>query len=418
MTKNRLLILILLCTSLLGLTAVQVFAQDLDQTEVCTQIVEDAMLQLGEMCAAYGPGQVCIGNSTVETEFTQDVDDDFFTQPGDIADLSLISSLMVDPLDAEANSWGVAIIDSQASLPNEVLTTLDGKGAVYLALGGVTVTEATPEDNIIVPLEAGIPVTTLATADLRHSPLELDGEFSNVVTRIPGETTVSADAMTQDQQWVRVAHEATYGWIRSSVVPDSVDMGSLVEIGPDSFTRMQSFNLDLNGSNGDCEATIQAMLVQGPDSLAVDFQANEIPVQLESTVLVIPLPDDRTRFCTLAGVAILYPTDPARRTIIPPGFCADVLNSTGQLVTANPYSGTNIAPFSGPYLLNFANYIDSLLPTNIVHYQPALIIIDDPSGVGETEALITYTNVQQTDSLEIFCATGALPPNVCAAYGL
>jgi hypothetical protein len=401
----------------LALTAVQVAAQtNTEEPEVCTKIVEEAFEQVSQVCAGYGLGQICIGHAGVTAAFAQEVDEDFFTRPGDSADLSLVEAATTSPINITDETWGLAVVNSQANLPTEVTDALSDKGVIYFPVGGIEFSEATADSDILIPLVKGIPVSTFATADMRQSPIVLDGEFSNVIGRIPEDTTLNADAITLDEAWVRVVFDGLPGWISRSVIPADEDLSALLEIGPDNFTAMQSFNVALNGNNGACVSIEQGVMVNGPENIAVDIQANGIPIQVQSSIFVMPLERNRLRIFTFSSVAIIFPFDDDNRTLVPPGFYADIDLTTGEFVTPDPFEGTNIAPFGGPHLVDFLNFVNSRnLPANLTHYTPNELNVIRPSG-RTTEWFILYINVKILDLLREYCATGLLPENVCEVY--
>jgi hypothetical protein len=416
-TNRRIILLFFIITTFLALTAVQVAAQsETNEPEVCAQIVENAFEQVSQVCAGYDLGQICIGHGGATAAFAQEVDEDFFTQPGDSADLSLIQAATTSPMDVEEESWGLAVVNVQANLPTEVVEDLDDKGVIYFVFGGMEISEATAEDDILIPLAEGIPVTTIATADMRQSPNALDGDLSNVIGRIPEETTLNADAISADEEWVRIVFEGQPGWISRNVIPAAEDLSTLVEISPDNFTAMQSIDIALNGNNGPCVATEQGVMVHGPDDIPVDIEVNGVHIQVDSTIFVMPLPDNRIRIFTFSGMGIVYPLDATRTTFIPPGFFADIDLATGEFVTPDPFPGTNIAPFGGPDLIQFLNNISQDFPTNLTHYTPEELQIISPSGVGDTEWFIIYINVQNVNLVQEFCTAGLLTENVCEVY--
>ena len=419
MIVNCKIALLLFCAVIfLALAAIQVVAQsDGEEPEACSQIVQDAFVQVGQVCAGYGVGQICIGNSDVTATFGEEVNEGFFTQPGDIADLTLLQTVETSPENVNDQTWGLTVVNTQASLPTEVVDSLDNKGVIYFVLGGLDVSEATPADNIVIPLQQGVPVTTVAAADFRLAPVALDGEFSNVIGQIPSETTLNADAITPDEEWVRVVFEDQPGWVRRSIIPSSEDLSALVVIGPDNFTPMQSFDVERYSNNGDCHVTEQGVIIHGPDSLPTDVQVNGIPVRVDSTIITTPLPNNQLSFCTITGVGIVYPNDPARRTIIPPGFGAVVDLTTGNFVTPDAFEGTNIAPCVRPFTIRFWNFVSRFFPTNLTHYTPNELGITAPSGVGGGEWFIIHINVQRIDITRVMCNTGLLPANVCRVYG-
>ena len=168
MITKRFFVLLILCTAFIGLGVAHVAAQD-EEPAACAQIVQDAMTQMSSVCAGSGLGQICIANPGVDSTFAEEVDGNFFTQPGDVADLSLIKSFTTSPINLDDETWGLAIFNSSANLPLDLINSTHAKGVIYMALGGVEVSEATPLENQIIPLEQGISMSTVATADLRES---------------------------------------------------------------------------------------------------------------------------------------------------------------------------------------------------------------------------------------------------------
>src|SRR5690606_34163365 len=96
---------------------------------------------------------------------------------------------------------------------------------------------------------------TVAAAELYIAP-DSDDEL-DIVTQVPANSSVSADAITPDEGWVRVAYQNQLGWINRASLDSSSDLSELIVISPDDFMLMQSFFFDTDiqqdAAEADCE---------------------------------------------------------------------------------------------------------------------------------------------------------------------
>jgi hypothetical protein len=137
-------------------------AQTDGAAEICEQIVEDVMTQIGVNCAKTEVGTVCYAAPDAEVELSSDNTDAVFNDEGDTVDASLVSALTVAPLDEEAESWGVNLLTLQANLP-----TGFGDGARVLAFGGVDLENALTDEGLFEPLARTVVTETSADTSLR-----------------------------------------------------------------------------------------------------------------------------------------------------------------------------------------------------------------------------------------------------------
>jgi hypothetical protein len=292
---------------------------------------------------------------------------------------------------------------------------------IYLVPGGIDMTDVTPADQALVTLASGIEVSTIATADLRVAPIVIDeDEISNVVGRIPGEATVSADAITPDDEWVRVIFEGQPGWISAAVINPVADLSSLTVIDEDSFTAMQSLSFSLAADiTSRCQTIPDGFIVQGPFGIPVDFTVEGIAGRLGSTVFVTrrELPTGpAVCFTTLSGLFTVYPNDVDRMLLVPPGFMTCVDIATGNFVTPGALPGTFLRPLTAAEAAIF-NFLVGVLPENILHYIPPIIDIVDPSGIGQPLPAIIIQGDQGNLLLEA-CQNGLLSETVCQILGI
>lgn len=418
--KVRFIVLLVILFSVLGVASLQVAAQDLDDPAACFTVIEQAFADIGTFCANNALDTACYGHVDLSGVFAQEVEPDFFTEPGDVASLDVLETLAANPIDLEAETWGLGVINSQASLPTELIEgPLGGKGVIFIVPGGINVSDDTADTNTIVPLSAGIAVTTTAAADLRLSPVVQDtATWTNVAATVPANTTVSADAISEDGDWVRVVYNNRPGWISSAVLPSSADLSSLVEVGPENFTPMQAISLEMDENpNPACNSALNSVIAQGPRDIPVDVQVQGVPVRIGSTALFRLINICTLRITAVSGLVTLFPDNPALRLLVPPGFHAEFNFCTGQYVTRNPLPGSQLRPLS-PFEATWWNFISRLLPDNIIYYLPGIIIVSEPSGVGSPLPFIDVQNDRDLELAREACSRGEIAPSVCAALGL
>ncbi len=173
-------ILLLLCVA-------PVMAQQLS----CPAIVETALQAVDTLCRDTGRNQACYGNVSLEAIARADVSDFNFDSVGDIADVSDLQSLKLDPMNDDPNDprWGVAMMRLQANLPD----TLPGQNVTFLLFGDVEITEA---NTFINPEEeyAEIPAPMSAfylRTGIGDSPCEEVPESGLLVQTPEGVGTIS-----------------------------------------------------------------------------------------------------------------------------------------------------------------------------------------------------------------------------------
>jgi hypothetical protein len=108
------------------------------QINSCPEIVSKALSAADAACKKTGRNQACYGNIKLSAEPLADTASFNFTKPGDMADISGMKSLTLSPLDATADTWGVALMKVQANLPD----TLPGQNVSFILFGDVQIDNA------------------------------------------------------------------------------------------------------------------------------------------------------------------------------------------------------------------------------------------------------------------------------------
>lgn len=427
---------------LFAFLAIPVAAQE---QNTCVALVLSAISQTSTRCATNGIDSACYGNDNVHGTFAEEsspgvftrvpeADQNFFVKPGDQADLRLTEAIQTGPLDQVSRppSWGISVMNVQAGLPNETIDSLDGRGVIYFMLGGVEVeSDVEPQDALDL-LPAGVAVSIVAAADMRAAPVAHDtATGSNVMARVPANTTLNADAITPDGMWVRVIFEDRPGWISRATVDPQADLSSLVVIGPEDFTPMQSFFFrdgirhDVRGPG--CALAPSFLFVQGPEDIPVHLRVHRVDLRLESSMILrtVPPGDDLGNFfeiIPLSGMVTVFP-DTDNEIFVPPGYVLRlrlgkfVSLGTEDDVDEKVFTGVAgpIRPLTNPELDELR--IVETLPDNLLHYVPEVPSVERPSGVGDVIARIIYKNPRALRIVRDRCQGGQMPPQVCRTLG-
>jgi hypothetical protein len=113
----------------------------------CPTIVETALQLADDACAELGRNEACYGNVRLEAEAQPTAQTFTFEQTGDIVNLNDVFRLHLSPMDADSESWGVALLQTQANLPD----TLPGQNVTMVLFGQVDITDAAPAESEATP---------------------------------------------------------------------------------------------------------------------------------------------------------------------------------------------------------------------------------------------------------------------------
>ncbi len=121
------------------------------QDGTCSEIVEQVIAAVSDICADTGRNQACYGNVSLNVIPRGTATDYTFQQVGDVMDVAQIQTLRTLPLNAETGQWGVAMMRLQANLPQ----TLPGQNVTFLVFGDTQLTSAVSESNTTAaPMQA------------------------------------------------------------------------------------------------------------------------------------------------------------------------------------------------------------------------------------------------------------------------
>jgi hypothetical protein len=418
----RLLQLCVLSFVLLGLSSFQPIQAQ--ATSDCPSFVQTALQQLGNNCSNSPTGSACYGNSEITTSYANSSTSATFSKPGDRVDLGLLNDIHTSAVDIQAKKWGLALLTTQANLPK----TLNSKGVVMVALGDVQAQNAVlPADELKLSDKPVAVIVGKQGLDLFNVPTDFN-ETSSSFGHLPAGTPLQADGISPDGKWLRVfaMHDNIYfqspnAWVKISDLADSVDLKAFPTIGPNSFTLMQSFNLNTGLKPAACDTDPTSMLyLQGPEETEVLLHINGADVRFGSTMLVrILSPGNIMQVISLTGIGLVNVKGLDER-VITPGFASQICLSDPSDKGVRTV-GTN-CKWSEPTLLSFGTLealyraLDGKIPQNLQYYRTYVPRLICPSGVGQVRCRIRIIYDKLIRHLNNLCQRGILPKNICDLY--
>ncbi len=357
----------------------------------CPALVTQALQSVGERCEGLARNSACYGFQRVNATFSQEQPDDIFDEPGDSVGLTTLAGITTAPLDEQLEEWGVAVMSVQANLPD----MLPGKAAVFLLLGDVTLENAIGADDAFQPADPPIDLNVLTNSNIRSRP----SRQANVIGSAPEGGSLTTDAISADQQWLRVVFDGrTPGWIFRDLVQPASDITNLPVYSNESRTPMQAFYFKTGVGELTCNEAPSLLMVQGPEGAAVDITANGVNIRITSTIVLETVDGNLMKIMTVVGAAEVDGVS------IPAGFQAEVpLDDEGK------EQDGNIKP-PKPMNEDELELLKSLegIPSGLLNYP--IITPDEPPPVIPTRPLVTPNPNVGTTNL-------TLTPTIAGACG-
>ncbi|HRF97582.1 MAG TPA: hypothetical protein PLZ51_20380, partial [Aggregatilineales bacterium] len=206
-------------------------AQLLAQSGACPDIVAAALDSAEEYCLDKGRNTLCYGNFLGEASPVDGADEFNFNEVGDVVSLNDLSTLTLAPMDVDNGTWGVALMQMQANLPD----TLPGQNVTFLIFGDVALENATDGGEILE--------TTITTRGRVRSEPNSDNA-QNVLGAIDANTVVVAYGRDESGDWARIRHDFGGAWVATEILRDRSMVVDLPVVDVDAApppTPMQSF---------------------------------------------------------------------------------------------------------------------------------------------------------------------------------
>lgn len=303
----------------------------------CPAIVSAALQAVDQACALTERNQACYGNIVLEATPRQAVPDFSFEQAGDIAALSAIESLRLSSLSLTDATWGVALLRVQANLPD----TLPGQNVTFLLFGDVQLRNAGGE---LVQL----PVTAASGVNVRLRPTT---NANNVIASLKPAQEVTATGRLADGSWVRVRlDDGSEGWVSADFLDGELRALQTVEPGALAYGPMQAFYFTTGLNDAPCsDAPDSGILIQTPEGAGtIHLRANEVDIQLGSTVYLQAAPGKAMAVSVIEGHAVL--TAQGQSQIVPAGTVSTIPLDGGGLASGPP-------TYPQPYAYNRLRYL-------------------------------------------------------------
>lgn len=315
----------------------------------CPALVKQALTELGQNCDALDRNSACYGYNRVDATFADTIAEDFFHEPADRAGLAQLQSLATAPLDEAKEYWGIAVLNVQANIPN----TLPGQAVTFIMLGDTEVENAVPADEAVEPGEP-INLTTSVAANLRSGP----STNANVVGSLPSGSPLVADGKSADGEWLRIVYAGGPAWVNTSVVSAESDTSALQVISKQNRSPMQAFYFRTAIGDTQCNEAPSLLVVQGPNSVKVNINANGADITIGSTIVLRILPGNIAQLMVVSGEATLG------GLVVPAGFTVTApLSPDGKTLVGDWGSFRPLSQEELDDLQTLEN-----IPPNLLHY--------------------------------------------------
>lgn len=407
-------VVILFVMALLSVSVAGVSAQG----SSCPAIVEDALASVDVSCTTIGRNQACYGNILIDAELNQAVT---FNERGDIVPLSAVDSLSLSPMIEAESAWGVALLQTQANLPD----TLPGQNVTMLLFGDTYIEAFYKAGDAVEVAEVEVERVIIEVSPSGSGNINVRGGPGTgfaVVGVLPGNSTVSADGRNSAGDWLRVTLEdGRIGWVFADLLDgDAFDTLEVLEdaaLSADAGTRAIAPGDEVRGT------LTRAALEQTYTFQAFIGEAFDITLQAESAGL-----DTYLEILNAAGDLVAFnddapdlarSTDSALRPFIATEtgeFTINVTsfrrNDVGDYVLTLDYAeeGGLRAPMQAFY------FTSGIGATGCVEMPRDGVLIQTPEGAGEVlllanEVLVElgstiYMQADPDDSMYIYVLEG------------
>lgn len=291
--------------------SIQQDTQAQELPDACPEVVSTAVELLGDSCNALSTNTACYGYELVNTSFADEVPENYFTNPSDRAELSRINSIETTALDLDNSTWGLAVLNAQANVPN----TLPGQGVMFILMGESRVENRVSADTVqpyIVPVNVLTQTETTGYLDANTD--------TQVISTLPANTNVLADAQDESLSWLRVVYQDRPMWIPRDSVNDALGLEALTVLSAESFTPMQAFYFNTGVGATSCSEAPNMVTVRSPENIQISLNINGADVRLGSMMTLQTVAENHAVFTLHEGQLDIVDTGVS----VPAGSSIDV----------------------------------------------------------------------------------------------
>ncbi|MEQ8676944.1 MAG: SH3 domain-containing protein [Aggregatilineales bacterium] len=348
--------------------------------EVCPAFVEQAIIEVGDLCENLGRNVACYGHNDVESTLYQGVSVSRFDAPADRIELTSLNTIRTAPLNESLGRWGIALLSAQANLPG----TVPGQNVVMMLVGDASLeNQITPDQHIstgsLVTVEVELPT------NLRDQP-SITG---NIVGSVEAGTRLSADMISEDQTWIRIPQPAgDVVWISRDLVSENSGLNQLPHPSPTQISPMQSFYFNAGIGQSTCAEASGTLFIQGPNNIRVDLQVNGVDISIGSTIALSFVSPTQMQVATLSGTGYVV------GTTVPAGHAVTIDLDSNHI--GIPESVSVVQRMDDATIARYG--LSEAIPENLLHYQiqlqpiTELVSNDVPDGnVSTINGVVTST---------------------------
>jgi hypothetical protein len=260
----------------------------------CPTLVAAALDTAQTACETTRRNQACYGNVLIDATAREDAADFTFEAAGDTAEVAAIDTLRLSSFNLDDEAWGVALMQVQANLPDDVL-----ENVTFLLFGNVDISNAAE-----VPVE--LPLNVVKGVNVRLRP----GEGAVIGSVKSGDSITTTGQFTNKagERWLRIQfadHKDGTGWVIDWSVEGDFSTLPVVEAGAPSFGPMQAFLFQSGVDDRPCqEAPDSGILIQTPEGVGeISLLVNEVNIQLGSTAYLQAQPNGVLSVAVVEGQA-------------------------------------------------------------------------------------------------------------------
>lgn len=288
----------------------------------CPAIIATALEAVNSACNQTARNQLCYGHITAHITPREGISDLQFEQSGDVAGIADIESLQLSSFSGTDGEWGVVLAKVQANLPD----TLPGQNVTFLLFGDVSITDVSNQ-------KVELPVTATSGVNVRQLPTT----NASVMASLQNGQEVIATGRLPDNSWIRVrVDDTSAGWVSAHFLEGDLYRLPPSTPGGPAFGPMQAFYFTTGFGDASCEeAPESGILVQTPEGAGlIELRANNVDIQLGSTVYLQAVPGDAMYVNVIEGHATL--TAYGETQVVPAGTIGTVPLDSNGLASGPP----------------------------------------------------------------------------------
>lgn len=250
----------------------------------CEVIIEDALQTMGTACAEIGRNEACYGHLNVAATFQQDLSFPF-DQSGDLVGLIDLQALFTESVNLDAGTWGVALMQVQADLPDD-----SDDSMTYVLFGDTNLTTDAEEMDDVTT--CGISNGTNENVNVRRGP----SNSRDITGVFPAGEEATATGRDASGEWLRIERNNSSGWIGALGMELDCDSDTLNVVDDtasfvDSASPMQVVSLETS-NNSTCDSAPDGLMVRSPEGTRSRIVVNGVEMIFSSAAFITSNEED------------------------------------------------------------------------------------------------------------------------------